>query len=311
MNEVMSQTVSEVVPVEMLLLPTKTRHRELARDDYVIVVHPDFVRARRLGRFAVVNHRRADGRILRVYGRVLADASLGLGEICLDQTLRNAIGIPFDLGDGKAYPLEVCPLRMGLRSTLLDSVTRWLGRRYLFLRVAKLNPPDIEKNICRVPLDALRLLGTAEGNRVVLVSCVPQGPGEPYVLRNTSIKAFELTDDMLAARAEQLEAKWNARYVDACALLEIKPDIAGVFLDAHIRDCLKLEQGDAIKVRRDFVDLFKAEAVEVGILFFVSLFAVVQVLPLPPSWSLLAMAFPISVVLAALFLLVRIRAKVK
>ncbi len=307
----MSGSTGEAAPAELLLRPTETRHRERARDDYVIAVHPAFARARGLKRFAVVNHRRADGRVLRVYGRVLPDERLDPGEIRLDQTLRNAIGIPFDLGGGQTYPLEVCPLKMGLRGTLLETVTRWLGRRYLFLRVAKLNPPDIEKNLCRVPLDALRLLGTAEGNRVVLVSCVPQGPGEPYVLRNTSIKAFELSDDMLAARAAQLEAKWSARYVDACALLGIRPDIAGVFLDAHIRDCLKLEQGDAIKVRRDFLDLFKAEAVEVGILFFVSLFAVVQVLPMPPSWSLLAMAFPISVVLSALFLLVRIRAKVK
>lgn len=296
----------------LMLRPTETRHRRDARDDYVIVVHPELARARGLKRFAVVSHDCGDGRSLRVYGRLVEDGDMDPGEIRLDQTLRNAIGIPFDLGGARAYPLELFPLKLGFLASLRELATRWLGRRYLFLRVAKLNPPDIEKDICRVPLDALRLMGTAEGNRIVLVSCVPQGPGRPYVLRNASIKAFELSDDMLAARQALQQADWSARYVDFCALMEIKPDIAAVFLDAHVRERLQLAQGDAIKVRRDFIDLFKAEAVEVGILFLVSLFSVVQVFKLDASLkTLLVCGLPSAFLLSALFLLVRVRGKVK
>lgn len=295
----------------LLVRPTETAHRQATGDDYVIVVHPDFAKARKLKGYAVVVHHQAPNRALRAYGRLCPDASLGDREIRLDQTLRNAIGIPYELEEGKRYPLELHPLRMAWRNHLLEWLSRLLGRRYLFLRVAKLNPPDIEKDICRVPLDGLRLLGTAEGNRIVLVSCIPQGPGQPYRLHNRSIKAFELSDDMLEARQDKLEANWSARYVDASKLLGINPDIASIFLDAHLRDELGLQQGDAIKVRRDVIDLIRAETVEAGILFFVSLLSVVQILPFDRSWCLLLASIPVALLLSAVFLFVRIRARVK
>ena len=295
--------------VGLQIRPTTSTQRAQARDDYLVVVHPDIARRLALQRFVVVCHRREDARELRVYGRLLVDPSVDVGAVCMDQTLRNALGIPYATEAGSRLPLSLHPVRLSLRNRLLDSLTWWLGRRYLFVRVAKLNPPDIEKGICRVPLDVLRLVGTVEGNRLVMVSCVPVGDGT-YWLRNESVKAFELSREVLAERATRVKEDrglgWQARYVDAEGLLDVAPDVAGVWLDAHLRETLALSPGDAIKIRRDFVDLFKSEAVEVGILFFVSLFALNEVISMPVHWLVL-----FAVAATALLLVLRMRGRVK
>ncbi|HHM04966.1 MAG TPA: hypothetical protein ENJ19_04380 [Gammaproteobacteria bacterium] len=291
--------------------PTADAHRKDAHDDYIIAVHPTLALEKGLRDYAVVTRKLAEGPELRAYGRVRLDRNLAKRELRLDQTLRNALGIPYEIEAGERHPeLDLFPLTLGLGQTLLEWFTRVLGRRYLFLRVAKLDPPDIEKNICRVPLDALCLLGTAAGKRVVLVSCLPADDGRSYRLHNMAIKAFELSDKMVQNRVDLQQEDWGARYVNAAKLLGVEPDIASVYLDAHARNRLQLEAGQAVKVRRDFPDLFWAEAVEIGILFFVSLFALGEVLPELFGWRRAAIV-PLAAILSVLFLLVRIRARVK
>ena len=248
----------------------------------------------------------------------MEDPALDVNEIRLDQTLRNALGIPYEKGRHERDDLKLFPLVLGWKQKILSFITGFLGRRYLFLRVAKHYPPDLEKNICRLSKDALALLGTSEGNRIVLVSCIEKDT-EIYTLKNCSIKAFDLGEDMLERRKQEeqngLKDKWSARYVNASKLHEVEPDISHILLDLHIRNELKIEPGDPVKVRRDFKDLFIHQLLEGGIILAISVIALTGLLPSDlkeQNYSLfLAIAGLSSVVFACLVTIFRLWSRIR
>ncbi len=277
--------------VEFMVNGTNDGQRKNAPYDFVVVLHPNTCTRLGLKNYVVATRTADDAgnapdrkKPLRVYGVVFRDDSLGKDEICLDQTLRNGLGIPYEQGQHRRLDLRLFPLRVSLFQRVRGAVTSWLGRRYLFLRIAKPYPPDIEKSICRASNDAPSLMGTDDGNRIVFVSCVKdEKDSDSYVLKNHSVKAFDLPDNMRAQRAkleEQLsDEQWAARYVCAAKLLDVSPDIGWVFLDAHERKLLQVEPGDPIKVRRDFPDLLKRQLLEVGALLAISAIALTNLLP--------------------------------
>ncbi|MFQ6112628.1 MAG: hypothetical protein ACE5NG_00920, partial [bacterium] len=229
-----------VVPKTFEVAGTSDDHRNACPYDFVVVLNPSLAKELKL-KHRVVVWREIDDRDnqggrrkkpLRVYAVVLTDPTLDRHELRMDQTLRNAIGIPFEAGRHERKDLKLFPLVLNWKQKLRVFITSLLGRRYLFLRVAKPHPPDIEKNICRVPKDALALIGTAEGNRIVLVSCVQKKEGlGVYTLKNYSLKAFDLNESMRKQRQdeENKEVKdkgWAARYVNVRKLLGVDPDIA-------------------------------------------------------------------------------------
>jgi hypothetical protein len=269
---------------------TKDLHRTSVPFDFVVVLNTE--RAKKLGlkqswgfsRYVAIERttesgnnegERDDKKALRVYARLVVDSSIHWGTVGLDQTLRNALGIPFSIKSKRASELQCqlgfFPVRVGIRERWKAFLTRLLGRRYLYCRVAKPHPPDIEKDICRISKDSLALMGTQEGNRIVLVSCTEQR--DHYTLKNYSIKAFDLNETMTAQRTIEEDEAWDARYVAASKLLNVEPDIGRIVLDKHFRSVLGVQPGDPIKMRREFPDLFKQQLLDVGIALGVSVVA--------------------------------------
>ncbi|MBT6231147.1 MAG: hypothetical protein HOI47_31295 [Candidatus Scalindua sp.] len=319
--------MDDIIPLKVY--GTTNDDRNKVPYDFVVVLKPSLASSLGLNKYVVISrvvndtdNQAAEKKKcpLRVYGVLIEDDKLDIGEIRMDQTLRNALGIPFEAGEHVRSDLAISPLKLTIRQRLLTVITSWLGRRYLFLRVAKLYPPDIEKNICRVPVDALSLMGTAEGNKVVLVGCVKPTKERPmYKLQNCSVKAFDINLEMSNRRSEeeekQFEKRWAARYVNSGKLLSVEPDIGRIMLDSHVRKMLNVQPGDPIKVRRNFPDLFKHQLMEAGILLSISAIALTPLMPeyFKTSnyvWYVVA-SLSVSVGFAVLVIVLRLRARVQ
>ena len=297
---------------------TTNAHRAAFPYDFVIAMPPALAKEVG-GKGVVISRSIGDAKQpLRVHANVLPDHELGDQQLRMDQTLRTALGIPFETGRHERDDLTLAPLALSWKQRLLRLVIHTLGTRYLFLRVAKPHPPDIEKNICRLPKDALNLMGTDEGNRIVLVSCVASGKGD-YALRNFSSKAFDLSAPMAEQRdketASQGRQDWRARYVPASDLLGVKPDISPIYLDLHARQLLGLEPGDPIKARRSLLDIFKQQLIDVGIMAAISAFAIADILPThyrEDSYPLfLAIVALGALLVTCLLIVLRLRSKVR
>ena len=259
-------------------------------------------------KFAVITHKIQYGNIfLKTHCRVIVDKSLNDSEIRVDQTVRNAIGIPYGY-DEKTTKVEVYPLNLSLPQSMNEYISYFLGRRYLFLRVNISDIPDLEKNLSRIPLEAFKLLGTNESNRIVLES--PILNNKKYILKKFDIKAFELSHQIIEMKPN-LQKEYPDRYLNADEILKIRPDIWPIHLDGHIRETLNLNSLDAVKVRRDLYDLFRNEVREFGIIFFLSLFTIVQILPIKIDWCLLILITLISLLIAVSIILMNIKARLK
>ncbi|GEM_PF-1554707 len=289
------------------VLPTKDRSD--ARDDYIICINSSVKKRLRLGKFAVVEYYHPNiGRKLKAPCRVAVDETLHDNQIRIDQTLRNAIGIPFNYDRNKTT-VEIYPLHLSWFQRLLDIISYILGRRYLFFRVCKADIPDMEKNLCRIPLDAFKLLGCEVGDKVVCESIVLEG--NSHKLKVHGIKAYESSDEMIKRREKLEEANASARYPSAEKLLNVSPDIPRIFLDAHIREILQVDSLDPIRVRRDLSDLFFKQVREFGIIFLLSVLAAAQILPDEIRQQVLIPMVMASLALAVFLILINIRAKIK
>ena len=271
-------------------------------------------KSKHLGRFAVLVHKRKiDKRLkeLKVPCRVVIDETLGDCEVRVDQSLRNALGIPYEFTDAdkEKYTVEIYPLRLSLFQHLRYFISYILGRRYLFFRVCKADIPDMEKNICRIPSDSFKLLGCEEGDRVICE--YPVREGDIYRLRECKIKCYEASEEMIKKREEMEEENISARYPSAEKLLEVSPDIPRIFLDAHARDELHVEPIDPVRVRRDLFHLFLKQIREFGIILLLSLLTFAYSLPIMITWKSFILIFVISVAIAISLILVNIRAKIK
>ena len=288
----------------------RTEDRKGAKDDYITCVNPSIKKSKHLGRFAVLVHKRKiDKRLkeLKVPCRVVIDETLGDCEVRVDQSLRNALGIPYEFSDAdkEKFTVEIYPLRLSLYQHLRYFLSYKLGRRYLFFRVCKADIPDMEKNICRIPSDSFKLLGCEEGDRVICE--YPVREGDIYRLRECKIKCYGASEKMIEKREEKEEENISARYPSAEKLLKVTPDIPRIFLDAHARDELHVEPIDPVRVRRDLFHLFLKQIREFGIILLLSLLTVAYIFPLQS----LILIFVISVAITFLLILTNIRAKIK
>ncbi len=270
---------------DLTISPTEDNDRIKSLYDFIVVANPEVVQKLKNKKYVAVSHKiKGKEKRLTTYGRLVKEESLEPDKIRMDQSLRTAIGIPYREEDTVTdeFKLKLFPIVLNWKQKISSFVTNLLGKRYLLLRVAKPYLIDVEKNICRVPKDALSLLGTSPGNRIVLVSCIKEDKG--YVtLKSFPIKAFDLDREMQKDRRyeekKELEKKWEARYVCPGKLLGVEPDIPQIFLDKHIRAKLGLEPGDPIKARRDFRDLFMNLLLEGGIVLGISAIALTKLLP--------------------------------
>lgn len=290
----------------------RTEDRKGAKDDYIICVNPSIKKRMYLGRFAVLVHDHPDiGKKLKVPCRVVIDETLNDSEVRCDQSLRNALGIPFEFSDAdkEKFTIDIYPLRLSLFQHLRYFISYILGRRYLFFRVCKADIPDMEKNICRIPSDSFKLLGCEEGDRVICE--YPVRDGDFYRLRECKIKCYGASEEMIKKREEMEEENISARYPSAEKLLKVSPDIPRIFLDAHARDELHVEPIDPVRVRRDLFHLFLKQIREFGIILLLSILAVAHIFPIMITWQSLILIFVISVAIAFLLILVNIKAKIK
>lgn len=242
--------------------------------------------------------------------------------IRMDQTLRTALGYQYTDKDVKEdnARLVFSPLPWVQKNKLKRRFLRFLGVKYTFARVEKPHPTDIEKGLCRISKDTLSIIGTDEGRKIVVESCFAPSGSDTKEFQNTehAIRAFDLGKDIRDQRAIEktkgAEERWQARYINAEGLLGVTPDISPIYLDKAARDALGgVRPGDAVRVRRDFVDLYKSQAFEFGVVTALS--APIGRL-LPDAWradrfiTWLAVTLLLSATIALLLVWVRLRARV-
>lgn len=288
----MTTGAADPQPVDVEVEGSTDHDRAACPYDFVVAMGPDMAAALGLGGPAcdgvVVTRWLAGGGApskrcpLRVNAVLRLDGGLAPGRVRMDQTLRTALGIAYELGRHTRNDLGFSRLTLDRKQAARRLVVRVLGVRYMYARVEKARPSDIEKNICRVNKDMLAILGTGEGSRVVLLAPRPAAPATAR-LGLLSVKAFDLSEAMRTEREAQsrdhAEKGWNARYVNAAELLSLRPDILPVYLDAHARSALGVEPGDPVKLRRDFPDLFKQQLLEVGVALALSTLALTRLFP--------------------------------
>lgn len=205
----------------------------------------------------------------------------------VDETIRVALGFQKTLVPGEwiATDFSIHPLRIQSRAVLGSWVARFFGRRHLLLRVAKPEPADVEKNICRIRDHDLITMGTKSGNRVVLQSV--QENGERFELTRLSIQALALTSEIIKERhdleSDQQSLGWNADYVNARTLVSQRNhDLAYTMIDFQNREVLGLEPGFPVLARRDISSAFFNEFLEFGVVVLTSFLALQVVLN--PIW---------------------------
>jgi len=287
-------------------LPTINRNG--AKDDYILCVNSSVKKRMHLEKFALVIYDNPHiCRKLKVPCRVIVDNSLDDVHARVDQTLRNAIGIPIEYDEYKVT-VQVYPLHLGWRQLWQDFISHKFGRRYLFFRVCKATIPDLEKSLCRIPFDSFTLLGCEVGDKIVCESVIFEK--NIYRLKVHKLKAYGASEEIITSRREMEKADILARFPSAEKLLNVSPDIPPIFSDAHLREILQIDSIDPVRARRDLLDLFFKQVREFGIIFFLSMLAVAEVFP-QISWQLLFLMLPFSVVAAFLLILLNIRAKIR
>lgn len=317
------------------VLGTGTAHRRFAKGDYVISIHKRTKKDLGIGRFAVVGYRvhyqgsdeckepllnKGIGleKILEVHARVVAVGDnvpgilhVNTDEIRIDQSIRNAIGIPYtDASD----VVEIFPVRMHLIAyaayLLRYFISRILGFRYFFYRVCSAHVHDMEKGICRIPGDTFAILGTEAENNLVFESPKKVGETGVFEIVTKSIASYELTNEIKSLRLEK-EVQKEIRYRNPKSWISVEPDISRVFLDQADRERLGVDQLSPVKARRDVSDLLQKQILGVGIFFFVSALSLGGLWPLEKTWMSFILILIVGLIMALGLMIVILRTRIK
>ncbi len=296
---------------DLQIVPTDNRHRAQARGDYVIGMNRRTKEEFGIDAFAVVKYlvenERTSGdlewRTLSAYGRTVVDDSLPDKTVALDQTLRNAIGLPYRQTKGQVVRLAA------LHRSLLQKIGDCLrpGQR-VWMRVNMASPQDMEKASCRVPEDALTIMRSREGEHIWIESCVPERAetargadtaapdardaqeldewinSAPYRLRSIHLRAYvtnEKAEEMaLAARdkSEEDGYSFSGLYPDSEKILNLENDLETIRLDKYYRNLLGADVLDTVKVKRRLTDRLGSEAIDFGLVFVLTIFAAIMAL---------------------------------
>jgi hypothetical protein len=171
-----------VFPYENAVVASATNDRSRLGRGYYVIVTPKTKKSLGLGRWAalVFVHpalaQLNDDRIMRdylsIHCRVRVDRTMTdeLGKVCLDQTLRNALGIPFGLFPAlrSNLPLFLFPASRTWLATLRLTIASVFGLRFLAARSAPAAVADIEKGYVRLPDDLLSVVGALPADDVVV-----------------------------------------------------------------------------------------------------------------------------------------------
>jgi hypothetical protein len=229
-------------------------------------------------------------------------------EVRLDQTLRNALGISVDPGpedEVKIYDLK----RSGLR-TLSERFCDWLlRRRYLFMRVCKADPRDMEKRMVRIPQDSFRLLGICSGEklRISHPSPVEGKADESFEEQRCTLQAYPVTPG-IEERQDESPGGLYDRYPDSTKLLGVKPDLGSIYLDQSAREKLGVRTLEVVRVRRADPDAFMQQLRSFGLATAAGAIAITGVFDIGKSLGTGMMVLGAAVLVAAAFSVFNLRA---
>lgn len=327
---------NDTIKNEFKVLPTNTPHRKYAEGDYVISIRKKQRKELKIGMFAIVGYcvnyqgsedsksRLTEKGIplqqeMRIHARVIGvdkksnlEMRMEMDEIRIDQTIRNAIGIPYSYEHEKVriYPVKMVWYKYWFY-IIRYFITRFLGFRYLFYRACSAHIHDMEKSIIRIPKDTFPILGTNIENKIVLESPVERKdlPGF-YEIRTMSLTAHELTDEIKNLRIK-MEKGPEIRYRNPLKWISVEPDISRIFIDKANRERLGLDQLYPVKARRDLIDLLKSQILGVGLFFFVSMLSIGRLVPLDKNWINFILILLLGIVASLFLMFIILRSKVK
>lgn len=188
------------------------------------------------------------------------------GEVLLDQTLRNALGIKVDPDpddEVEIYDLQRSPFR-----TRGERFCDWaLRRRYLFMRVRKADPSDMEKRMVRIPRDSFSLLGINSGEKLRISHLTREGGAMvgPFKERRCSLQAYPVTQAIEERQETESEGGLYDRYPRSLRLLGVRPDLGSIYLDRSARKKLDVRTLEVVRVRRTDPDAFMQQIRSFGL----------------------------------------------
>lgn len=150
--------------------PTSTKQRKHAGSDYIIVMNKNVKLNEKIGNYCVVKFLfkncktdYVEYRTMNIFGKVVVDNNLGVNEVAVDQTIRNALGIP--VGALENIKVKIAPIKNSFWQRVFDS---FHYGNYFFARVNKPDVVDIEKGFCRMSGDSIRVMGAMEGKTIII-----------------------------------------------------------------------------------------------------------------------------------------------
>jgi hypothetical protein len=165
------------------------------------------------------------------------------------------------------------------------------------------------------------LIGTDFGRKVVLEGAQPLNDDpSSWRLSKIVVTVLELTQEMREARAMSFAKEDEAdpegdtpqllrRFADTEKAFGVSPDLPALFMSKPQRDALGCPSTHPVLMRRSIPSIFAEEFREFGIVLLISVLALEQVIPVDTSWLKFGSLFVGSILLAALFSVVNIRAK--
>lgn len=221
-----------------------TDDRRNLAGDYYVVVSPDLAHRLKLRSWAALVHahpalpRIDDPRKKRdyiaIHCRVFVELGYGARHldsdtILVDQTLRNALGIPFSIfpkiegvtpaRDGP-FKLYLFPASRNPLDSLRRSISSVFGTRYVAVRSTPAAVVDIEKGYVRVPDDVLNVVGAQSADDLVVE--------RPIALAGDIIEKFSIISERVSTaaasaafleRRQKLVSEPTHRYPDSRKVL--------------------------------------------------------------------------------------------
>lgn len=187
---------------------TNYKQREHAKDDYIVVVNSKKKREIGLEKYAVIEmlfknpEMKGEYRTMITFGKVVVDDEMEDDSVALDQTIRDALGMEFNSTDGR---VKVNPLKRTFSQRLAAC---FKPGQSLYMRVNFPSLNDMEKKICRVSADSLKLMKANDGNGLWLQSCGSDFRHDVYRLVDEVV--YEKNSDWLDHANNRRHAELNA-----------------------------------------------------------------------------------------------------
>lgn len=187
---------------------TNYKQRDKAGLDYIVVVNSRKKKEIGLGKYAVIEmlfknpEMKGEYRTMITFGRVVVDEEMDDDSVAMDQTIRDALGMEFNSTDGR---VKVSPLNRTFSQRLLAC---FKPGQTLYMRVNYPSLNDMEKKICRVSSDSLKLMNANDGNGLWLQCCGSDFRRDVYRLVDEVV--YEKDSDWLDNVKNHCHAELNA-----------------------------------------------------------------------------------------------------